>query len=625
MAPPVQFKVVDDNAGTLSAATDANVSIVARTDVKDARWPFESLRFTHSHQQNGFYRAVSADPADEPGPGEWLLVVAKSKKSPVVQRLTIAETNGVLRVTAGWGIAAAGQLAATALTVSIVNYDQVPSTAPAGPTKQAMVTVRLLERMEMVSMGCVDKTGGGLGGTHFEEFAKGRTHLLFADKKLNDGVIFTLFTAMTRQKQTFVKSRAPKANEWVLVGDVVTMAPAKGEKQPAVGKDLSITHFYEHINNVGRATPGTVIEAGIFGHAFIKGPIVWNTSDRTASFRARDPDDFDGRNKDWVASGAVATSFTSLSAALHPTKGSLRAWGCNHMNSTLAELRAGLRALQKKTPRNEFMLVSLDEGGRENLTLDHLKRNVAQFIVSRKIKNTREHGDATGVVAYCGSAAQMLRLPCFGAPPGMGSNFGSRSGHLMMHIIAEKDTENELPMQYYELEFGSDFVRDANNYLDYNKMLAAPLPDPGYATERFIVYFDDGLGQQILRLPSGLELYRAKGGKYVDAAPMTLGVVVGHLYVAPLGKADHVQDRDADRILVLEPAKDEDTGVFVGKNGASTLLKSPAGKNTFTTNTEAVRIFQMNFQGGNSWSFSTNPPTAVTNGVLQTVTPGWFW
>jgi len=48
------------------------------------------------------------------------------------------------------------------------------------------------------------------------------------------------------------------------------------------------------------------------------------------------------------------------------------------------------------------------------------------------------------------------------------SNFGSRSGHLMMHIVADKGTENELPMQYSEFEFGSDFARDANNYLDYN-------------------------------------------------------------------------------------------------------------------------------------------------------------
>lgn len=301
MAPPVQFKVVDDNAGVLSPTTDANVSIVPRTDVGALEWPFEALRFTHSHQQNGFYRAVSGDPADEPGPGEWLLVVAKFGRSPVVQRLTLAEKNGVLQATAGWGVGAAGQLSATALTVSIVNYDQVPGTAPPGPAKQAMVTVRLLERLEMVSMGCVDKTSVGLGGTHFEEFAKGRTHVLFADKKLNDGVIFTLFTAMTRQKQTFVKSRAPKANEWVLVDDVVKAPVAKGGKQPVVGKDLSILDFYAHLNNVGRATPGTVVEAGIFGHAYVLGPIVWNTFDGVASFTARDPGDFDGRSKDWVA------------------------------------------------------------------------------------------------------------------------------------------------------------------------------------------------------------------------------------------------------------------------------------------------------------------------------------
>jgi hypothetical protein len=623
VAEPIQFNVVTDTNGTLTPEWLASMSIVKRADVGDLTWPYNALPFTHVHYDNGFYRALSGNRADEPGPGEWLLVVSMGGKSPVVQRLTITEKNGVLRAAAGWGVAAAAELAHTALTISIVNYDQVAGASPGAPAKQSRVIARLLPRLELVSMGCLDKTGGGIGGTRFEEFAKGRANLLFADGKLNDGVIFTLFIAQTRQKQVWVKSRSPKPKEWVLVGEEIKAPIAAGEKQPVVGKDLGILDFYEHLNNVGRGTPGTVLEAGVYGHAYVKGPIVWNTYDYATPRNVRDPNDFDGRNKDWVPRGAIDLSYSHLRKSFSPDKGTLRAWGCNHMNNTLAEINAGLRELNNKTPRKQFFLVKLPIG-RENMTLDHLKRNIAEFIVSQKIGHTLEHGDAAGVVAYCGAAAQSLEIPCFGAPPGMGSNFGSRDQNLVMHIEAGPQTENELPMRWYELEFGSAFARDALNYVDYNEMRKASLPDPGWATERFIIYHDEALGQQILRLPSGLELYRKARDPYLDATSMTFNGVAGHLYVAPGARADHVQDRD-HRILVLMPSKEEDAGVFVGKDGTSVLLKSAAGKKTFTMNADEVHIYEMNHRGGNDWDFSLNPPTKVVNGVLEAVIPAWFW
>lgn len=623
MAEPIEINVVTDDKGSLAPELGATVSIVERSAVGDITWPYNALPFTHTHHQNGFYRALSGKPDDEPGAGEWLLVVSLGGKSPVVQRITLKDKGGILIIEAGWGVAATKQLAHTALTVSIVNYDQVSGASAGAQAKRSRIIVRLLPRMELVSMGCADRAGGRLQGTRYDAYAKGRANLLHADGELNDGVIHTLFTVMSRTKEVLVKSRSPSADDWIVVGLEKGAEVKKGTKRPDTPNEQSIVDFYRHLHYVGKGAPGTVLEAGIYGHAYIKGPIVWNTSDRAVPITARDPRDLDGRNKDWVAGAEVISWYPDMRDAFMPDRGSLRVWGCNHMPHTLMEIAAAKQKIDKKAPRNEFFQVTLPIG-RENLTLDHLKRNVAQFIVSTRVGHTLEFGDAAGIVAYCGAACQSLQLPCWGAPPGMGANLGFRSQQPIMFIQDQPKTENDIPMRWYEVEFGQAFKRDKQNYIDFNEMRKAPLPDPGWATERYIIYHDDNLDQQILRLPSGLEVYRKPRDEYKDPTPMTLGGVTGHLYVAPLARVKHVQDRD-HRILMLDPSTTDDVGIFVGKDGKSMLLKSPKGKNSFTLDTSTVEVHSMIFRGGRQWGFSLNPPGTLTGSTLQTVVPAWYW
>ncbi len=442
---PVQFSVLSDSGNSHQIEKNASLSIVARDKVGDATWPYEKLPLTHKYFQNGFYRALSGKPADEPGAGEWLLVARLGGKSPVVQRITLSVKGAVLVADAGWGVPASKQLQNTALTVSIVNYEQKQGAAPPRLPRQTRISAKLLPRQEVVGLACVDRTGSSLGGTHFEEFAKSRRDRLFADEEVNDGVIATILDAKTRMTQIWVKSRAPRAVDWLLLEERQKAPPPLSVKTPVVGKDLSIVDFYQHLSDVGRVAPGSVIEAGIFGHAYVLGPIVWNTFDRVPSFTKRDPNDFDGRSKDWVPRGAVDTTFRTLHDAFHPTKGALRAWGCNHMNNVLAEISTAMNAMRMNVPRDQFFMVTLpplrDEDqkliskvGHENVTLDHLKRSVAQYIVSQKIKHTIEHGDATGVVAYCGAAMQKLHLRVIGAPPGIGSSFKKEGGEWIMFI-----------------------------------------------------------------------------------------------------------------------------------------------------------------------------------------------
>lgn len=98
-----------------------------------------------------------------------------------------------------------------------------------------------------------------------------------------------------------------------------------------------------------------------------------------------------------------------------------------------------------------------------------------------------------------------------------------------------------------------------------------------------------------------------------------------HLYVAPSARLDHLQLRGSDRFLILHDDKSNDVGVFVGTDGTSVLLGSPAGKNVFVKDTAEIWEYIMNFRCGESWDFSLNPPTKVTGSVLESVVPRWFW
>jgi hypothetical protein len=481
VAEPVEFEVVSESGGKFVSEQEAVVCVIARDKVGDTRWPFHRLAATHKHAQNGIYKVASGDAADEPGAGEWLLVVNLSDKSPVVQRLTLSDKGGVLVAAAGWGVRASQETQHRALTVQIVNYQQTQGAAPQGPAARSRISVRLFPRLEMVGLACLDKTGGGLGWMRFDEFARSRTRKLFSEGKLNDGVIFTLLIPNQCVTQVMVKAVAPARDAWVLLEEHQKSPPPLSKTDPVVDKDIGILDFYQHLHDLGRDAPKSVVEAGIFGHAWVLGPIVWNTFDGAASFSMRDPNDFDGRSKDWVPEGAAGTRFILMAEAFHQKMGALRVWGCNHMNNVLfGELNGALNEMKKGTARDQFFQVRLVTSGRENLTLDHLKRSLAQFVVSQKIKHTIEEGNATGAVAYCGAAAQWLKLPVFGSAPGIGSSIRSSGGDITLFIDPEAgDQDKHLDgskayLEYYEKEFGSFFVVDDLHYTNYKEMLAAP-------------------------------------------------------------------------------------------------------------------------------------------------------
>ena len=76
--------VVVDAAG--KPVTDARVALVKEADRAGKTFPYPTVAATHAHAADGKYEPSAPIAADE---GEWLLIVTRKDKSPVVQPLGI--------------------------------------------------------------------------------------------------------------------------------------------------------------------------------------------------------------------------------------------------------------------------------------------------------------------------------------------------------------------------------------------------------------------------------------------------------------------------------------------------------------------------------------------------------
>lgn len=617
MATPVKFKVLSEQDGKLAPVTDAEVVVGRRDLVGDSDYPYDDLLPTFQHDADGHYINASGDLDNEPAAGEWLLVVRKKGFSTVVQKLSLKEKDGVLRASPGWR--EPGVPVGVAACVSIVNFDQ--ATGKETAAKQSLLTVQLFPAQRYVGVGCRDNHGG----TRFTLFAQGRRDFLYDTGVLNAGCVATLFDCLQNVVLTTVKGGKASPSDWL----VVHSAPPQVEK-------ATILDFYAFMNKVGKDDPATVVEAGIFGHAWHQGPIVQGSFDRSPNLDVRDPDDADGRPKDFYPNGEVATNHPNFKQAF-AAESRMVIWGCSHMINVSAEAAECNRQAAAGTARNQFFPVVMTDGGRLNTTLDHAKANIAQNVLSVRKGRFPEQGSAAAKCTYGGVMARALapEVPCFAAMPGAGSNFGNVKGkarkgkgaasHITLVVVDEG--ENAQLKRFYEREYGSSFERDALRYLNYTKFLNVALPDPGYQTLRFARYFYDELGADILRLPSGLEVGRkAKTGGFDSPVPLSRDGEQGHLYVARKAGFVGLRLRDVEKMVVLQQDAAMDIGLFVTESGKTLLFERPRGASDFALPKNAPRAFRTTLQFDPHFNATEGDPGQPLPGnLIEQVTPRFFW
>ena len=341
---------------------------------------------------------------------------------------------------------------------------------------------------------------------------------------VNPGTVYTLYWCHDRTKVTMLKSREARNSSWVLIDSEEMPLPAeasatesyfKNDKRPrnvptraAVGSETpadipheayewSIADFYQELEDRGRETPGSVVEAGLFGHGWYAGPLVWSTSDFEPSFVDRwaggnQPDntgndapaiaDLDGRQKDWFR--PERDKFPNIIQAFQPGRGTLGVWGCNHLTAVLSEGRRALARRRRGVDAQQMvqfpLLIADDKGnqadlGTESGSEQHIAKNIEQFFSSVRNERAIERGDARGVAAYCGVTAAFLGIPTFGAPPGSGASYISSR---QMEVERFK---GEPCIQFMKEVFGGAYQESAEGYVDYRAMFdIADLPDPGW-------------------------------------------------------------------------------------------------------------------------------------------------
>jgi hypothetical protein len=658
------FEPTED--GGKKPVTDARVVLGRRDLLGDSRYPHDDLLPTHAHLSDGFYGTFSGDPAAEPGAGEWLLVVTRDGSSPVVQRLTLKLVGQVLQASPGWA-PRSGSLTQQAATVSIINAGKK---AKGDAPEHTTVNVVLFPRLELLGITGHDDHGN----TEYALMAEGRRNLLYKKKLLNDGAVSTLLHANKRAFVTTVKNATKDARGWLTLDtrEKSPLAADAGKKRPdeTVDRELEILDFYAELQRIGKSFPGTLIEAGIFSHSWTMGPIIWNTSDSTASVVDHAPGDTDGRQKDWIPSGATSQTptgpvsdgvvmkrFPDLAKAFRKPDASLRIWGCSHMQNVIREGVVALGKLREGIPRDEFFVVgpltTVDargffSGGEENTTLDHVKRLIGSFASGDRYGRALETHDLRGVLNYPGAASRFLDVPVFGAPPGMGSLYGSHGGELTFYIDDEPRPKNPAPtdprgenfalFQWFRREFPGFFAEDPLHYVDYQKLRGAPLPDPGFRHERWAMFFDAEQRDVslknpsiVMRLPTGLEVHRrvprATDPRRIFRRPtaFTFNGVGGTLYAFAGHSLELIERRGPATVVVIAPDPNLDSAAFVGPDARTLWLTAAPGTGNFAPASTPLPVERPTFFAGTQWREPRVPLPPVVDGVIEVQSTRWFW
>jgi hypothetical protein len=95
---------------------------------------------------------------------------------------------------------------------------------------------------------------------------------------------------------------------------------------------MSITDIYRYIINIGRTEPGTLYEFSILSHGWFGGPVILNSFQRDefstgARSSERDPQDKDGRTKDFFAQNMNDDDWNNFRRAF-TSDGYYWVWGC---------------------------------------------------------------------------------------------------------------------------------------------------------------------------------------------------------------------------------------------------------------------------------------------------------
>ncbi len=232
-------------------------------------------------------------------------------------------------------------------------------------------------------------------------------------RKIHDHTIVTHFDFATGLRVRRIKGQKGWHElDRALQGQVPTdrRYPAKdpdNKHKRHADDSISILHVYEHIKQLGRAQPGSLLGLHVFSHSWSGGPIMVNTNQRPiyasggAWAHRRDPGDKDCRSKDF--NGHNMPDVADFRAAFRPDA-SVKVWGCFATTFFRRLVRAAANAGADKT---KPLKIRKDAKTFVEMSAAEIEAYIRDTVIGR---------------CFMTRMAKAARIPVYGAPPGTGSN-----------------------------------------------------------------------------------------------------------------------------------------------------------------------------------------------------------
>lgn len=443
---------VKDDAG--AAILTARVALVRSSALAALDWPFTAIAPTHVHKGGGLYETPAPM---APAEGDWTLIVHQTGRSPVVQPLKMKAKSKTETLTTP-----------SPKTAATIAFSSELKTVGTSTVRRTRFSVTMYPSSEVVFISGTEYFNAG---TRFRIFAESYREGLRLEKKVDAGVIATLFSTDDRSRETHVPAMG---GGWLKVathsfGDARAVTPGR-KHAPVIGADVSVVHLYEYLSEVGATEPGRVKNVGFFSHSWPGGPLLYNTGDLSPD-AARDPNDFDARMKDFHATNVA--NWPNLKAAMAPG-GSWHVWGCSATTHFKRLTSAAHQQKLKKTGEHQHFTVNTSLTAHGTSTV---YRTIEERTTLARIRADMDLGFRS--TSYMAAAARFLGIDVFGPPPGVGASFKPKPA--LMYI--DTKTYGSL-YSYFKAEFGPEFVPTSSTYdtgyVNYSALAgraaAAPAP-----------------------------------------------------------------------------------------------------------------------------------------------------
>ena len=302
-----------------------------------------------------------------------------------------------------------------------------------------------------------------------------RQQFLFARYKRKDELTATWFDVTSGLCQQRVMDKAGKLDSWKTVKrfqpvTAKSYAPLGDgwEFRPGQTDIMSIVDVYRLVEEQPKHT---VFELSIFCHAWEGGPVLVN-SDDDRSYKdaagkriwirdeARDPDDKDGRARDFLP---INRNLAKFREAFNPAA-EFRIWGCNHTDRDVDLFKRLFRHKDyRRTGMKDEVALQLVLPAKYDTEYTSRGLPVTSGKLSCTFGDLRRYFAGELKSGYNATAASGAGVKVFGGAPGNGSDFG-RTAEFPLIIVSTKG-HNRGIIDFYREYLGVKF--DAASFAEY--------------------------------------------------------------------------------------------------------------------------------------------------------------